>query len=89
MGSLLENKIWKVGAPTGSGAEKYVTGAEIEIWKSKNNGASWKQRRRITRLSEFKQSPIRRALDAKAPFMFLRAVGKAKALSPLVFILGF
>ena len=82
MGSLYINgKIWTVIGPTDDGPQKYQTGGEIEIWKSRDEGRSWKKKKIVTKNSKQNHTYVRRPINAKDPFSAFWADGDPNGFS--------
>jgi hypothetical protein len=77
-GSLyVERGVWRVIAPTGAGPQAYATGGEIEMWESRDQGATWLKTREMTRGSARNHTYVRRPLNAHPDFYALWADGDA------------
>ena len=72
---------WKVIGPTGTGPQKWGTGGEIELWISKNLGATWAKQRAVTADSPRNHSYARRPRNAHPDFHTYWADGDADRLS--------
>lgn len=82
MGSLyIKGKIWQIIGPTAAGPQKWGTGGEMVLWKSTNEGRSWKQVRMLTKNSERNHSYARRPLNAHKDFYAFWADGDADKFS--------
>lgn len=82
MGSLyVEKNCWRIIGPTGPGPQYYGTGGEIEMWTSRDEGATWKKIRNITTESLRNNSYVRRPLNAHKDFYAYWADGDADKLS--------
>lgn len=82
MGSLyIENKIWTIIGPTEPGPQYYGTGGEIALWKSSDDGATWKRETILTSGSSRNNSYVRRPLNADKKFFAFWADGDADKLS--------
>ncbi len=82
MGSLyISEKDWKVVGPTQPGPQEWGVGGELEVWRSTNEGKTWKRAKKLTRKSEFSHSYVRRPLDYKPPFCFFWADGHSHEFS--------
>lgn len=82
MGSLYINgKTWQIIGPTAAGPQRWGTGGEMVLWRSKNNGRSWKQVRMLTNASERNHSYARRPLNAHKDFYAFWADGNADKFS--------
>ena len=82
-GSLFIEKdgTWKVIGPTGTGPQKWGTGGEIELWISKDRGATWARQRQLTSNSPRNHSYARRPRNAHPDFYCYWADGDADKLS--------
>lgn len=82
MGSLyISDKDWKIVGPTESGPQKWGVGGELAIWKSKDNGETWKRIKTLTKNSVNSHSYVRRPVDCKVPFCFFWANGNSHIFS--------
>lgn len=82
MGSLYINgNEWIVIGPTETGPQKYGTGGEMAIWKSKDEGKEWIKIRNITQNSPRNHSYARRPLNAHKDFYAYWADGNADTFS--------
>jgi hypothetical protein len=66
---------WYLMATTGPGPEPYGTGGEVELWFSRDNGATWKRERALTSNSRRNHTYPRRPLDLHHDFAVLWADG--------------
>lgn len=83
MGSLyVERDQWTVIGPTGEKPQAHGTGGEIELWRSRDQGATWSKERQITQNSAFNHSYARRPLAAADPFFAFWADGNPDCMSP-------
>ena len=76
-----DDDTWKVIGPTGTGPQKWGTGGEIELWVSKNQGATWAKQRAVTADSPRNHSYARRPRNAHPDFHTYWADGDADRLS--------
>jgi len=82
MGSLyITGDEWLVVGPTETGPQPYGTGGEIALWKSKDEGKSWKKIKDITSRSPRNNSYVRRPLNAHSDFFAYWADGNADEFS--------
>lgn len=83
VGSLYieEDGIWKIIGPAGTGPQKWGTGGEIELWTSKDQGATWTKQRHVTTSSPRNHSYARRPQNAHPDFYSYWAGGDADKLS--------
>ena len=65
---------WRVIAPTLPGPIPYTTGGDMEMWTSRDQGATWKQRR-LTAAKEFNHTYARKPVNAHPGFYALWADG--------------
>jgi len=72
---------WRVIGPAGTGPQKWGAGGEIEIWISKNQGATWEKQRQLTSNSPRNHSYARRPQNAHPDFYAYWADGDADKLS--------
>ncbi|TWT93913.1 BNR-4 repeat-containing protein [Stieleria varia] len=75
---LQANDDWRVIAPTGDGAQAYNPGGEIVMWQSRDQGASWKMMRELTRNSPMNHGYVRRVLNAHPDFIGIWADGHGR-----------
>ncbi len=82
MGSLYINgKDWQIIAPTAPGPQKYGTGGQLMIWKSKDNGREWSMKKMIRSVTDRNLSYARRPVNAQDPFYFFCADGNPDEFS--------
>jgi hypothetical protein len=82
MGSLyIEKDCWKIIGPTDAGPQFWGAGGEIAMWKSTDEGRSWKKTRTITQGSTRNNSYVRRPVNPNDEFYALWADGDADKLS--------
>lgn len=72
------NKSWTVIAPTETGQQPYNPGGEIAIWKSEDEGTSWKKEKQMTRDSERNHGYVRRPVNAQNDFYGIWADGHGR-----------
>lgn len=77
----IDGKEWTVIAPLDPGPQKWATGGEIVMWKSKNNGASWNRIRSLTNDSRYNHGYVRRPVNAKDPFFGFWADGNPERIT--------
>ncbi|MBP6963036.1 MAG: BNR-4 repeat-containing protein [Armatimonadetes bacterium] len=82
MGSLYveADGSWRVIAPT-VGPQPWSTGGEVGMWKSSDQGRTWRKIRNLTPNSEMNHHYVRRVLDAHPDFYAFWADGHAFKLS--------
>ena len=73
---------WRIIGPTGIGPQHWGCGGEMEMWISRNQGASWAKQRAVTTNSARNHSYARRPRDAHPDFFCYWADGDADKLSP-------
>ncbi len=82
MGSLyISENYWKVVGPTEPGPQKWGVGGELAVWKSDDDGKSWKKEKQLTKNSKMSHSYVRRPVNFKAPFCFFWADGDSHKFS--------
>lgn len=69
---------WRLIAPTDPGPQPYGTGGEMVMWTSRDEGATWKRARQVTRNSPRNHTYARRPVDAHPDFYALWADGNAR-----------
>lgn len=83
MGSIyIDGSEWSIVGPTEPGPQYYGTGGEMALWKSKDNGVTWKKIRDITRGSINNHSYARRPVNVQDDFFSFWADGNPDAISP-------
>ncbi len=80
MGSLFierdgDGELWRFIGPTDPGPQPWGGGGEINLWESRDRGASWKRVRAITTRSPRNHNYVRRPLSAHRDFYALWADG--------------
>ena len=78
---LEEDGVWRVFAPTEPGPQAHCTGGEMVIWRSEDQGKSWKKERQLTADSPRNHTFARRPVNAHPEFYSFWADGDAKAPS--------
>lgn len=82
MGSLYRNKNrWQIIGPTDPGPQQYGTGGEMALWRSKDEGKTWKKQRMLTQNSSRNHSYARRPVAAHKNFYSFWADGHADKFS--------
>ena len=82
MGSLyVEKNCWRIIGPTDPGPQHYGAGGEIAMWRSRDEGITWKKIRNLTSESIRNNSYVRRPLNANRDFYAYWADGDADKLS--------
>lgn len=76
-GSLFieEDGLWKVIAPTDPGPQPYMTGGEVVLWTSSDQGNTWTKARILTSGSPRNHTYVRRPVDAHPDFYAFWADG--------------
>lgn len=81
-GSLyIDGDVWRVIAPTDPGPQPWTTGGEMVLWISRDEGATWAQRKQLTPNSRFNHTYARRPVNAHRQFYALWADGNPLAPS--------
>lgn len=70
--------VWRIIGATEPGPQPYCTGGEISLWESRDQGATWKRARQLTRNSPRNHTYPRRPVNAHPDFYALWADGDAK-----------
>lgn len=82
MGSIyVEGREWIIIGPTEPGPQKWGTGGEMALWKSRDEGRSWIKVRDITENSPKNHSYARRPVNAQEDFYAFWADGNADRMS--------
>ena len=66
---------WQVIAPTAPGPQAYTTGGDMVLWRSVDQGATWKQVRQLTQSKHWNHTYAKRPMDAQPDFYALWADG--------------
>jgi len=74
---LEDDGAWRLFAPTAPGPQPYCTGGEMVVWRSEDEGASWKRERQLTHDSVRNHTFARRPLNAHPEFYSIWADGDA------------
>lgn len=69
---------WRLIGPTRTGPQPFNPGGEIEMWLSRDAGASWTKVRSMTRDSEFNHTYVRRPVNAHPDFYGFGADGHGR-----------
>jgi len=81
-GSLyLEGGRWRVIAPTAPGPQPYMTGGDMEMWTSRDRGATWKKVKQLTRSQTGNHTYARKPVNARPDFYALWADGDTRGPS--------
>ncbi|WP_373497095.1 BNR-4 repeat-containing protein [Aquiflexum sp.] len=80
MGSIFIDKSgdWVIVGPTEPGPQKFNTGGEMAMWKSKDKGKTWKLHKQLTRNSEQNHSYARKPLLMHPDFVAFWADGHGR-----------
>ncbi len=79
MGSLyIDDGIWRIVGPTEKGPQPYNPGGEVALWRSSDQGRSWRREKQMTSGSERNHTYVRRPLNAHPDFYALWADGHAR-----------
>ena len=82
-GSLwTDGKEWTIIAPTDKGPQEWGSGGEIAVWKSRNEGKSWKKTANLTSGSKYNHGYVRRPQDAAEGFYAFWSDGHSHEVSP-------
>jgi hypothetical protein len=76
-----EGGVWRVVGPTGTGPQPWGTGGEIELWESRDEGATWSKVRALTAGSVRNHGYVRRPVDAHPDFYAYWADGDTDVMS--------
>ncbi|MEZ6097203.1 MAG: BNR-4 repeat-containing protein [Pirellulaceae bacterium] len=69
---------WLLLAPTTPGPQQFNPGGEVCIWESNDQGATWRQIRKLTEGSEMNHSYVRTVLNAHPDMVAIWADGNAR-----------
>ncbi len=72
---LEEDGAWKLIAPTDPGPQPHMTGGEIVVWTSRDEGKTWKRAKTLTSGSPRNHTYVRRPVDAHPAFYAFWADG--------------
>jgi hypothetical protein len=78
----LEGDVWRIIAPTEPGAQPGMTGGDVAVWVSRDEGATWSRERVLTRDKLRNHNYVRQPIDARNDFYALWADGDAGKMSP-------
>jgi len=80
MGSLYlqTDRIWRIVAPTETGPQPYNPGGEIAMWRSIDQGATWKKIAQLTQDSPYNHTYAREPVDAHDDFYAFWADGHGR-----------
>ncbi len=82
MGPLyLEDNGWTLIAPTQTGPQPYNPGGEVALWRSEDQGATWRKAKQLTHDSPRNHTYVRRPMHAHPDFYALWADGNARTPS--------
>jgi hypothetical protein len=71
----VEPKLWTLIAPTDPGPQPYVTGGDIVMWTSPDEGATWTKQKTLTHDSPRQHTYVRQPLNAHPQFYAFWADG--------------
>jgi hypothetical protein len=77
----VDDREWRVIAPTEPGPQPWSTGGEMVLWTSRNEGTTWMKQKQLTRASRFNHTYARRPVNAHPQFYALWADGNPQELS--------
>ncbi len=81
-GSLwIADKEWTVIGPTENSPQEWGAGGEIVMWKSKDQGKTWKKAKQLTKNSPRNHNYVRRVVEGKDPFLYFWADGNPDEFS--------
>jgi hypothetical protein len=69
---------WVIIGPTQPGPQKFNTGGEMVMWRSKDEGKTWVMAKQLTRDSEFNHSYARKPLEYHPDFVAFWADGHGR-----------
>ncbi len=75
---LFADDDWRVIAPTESGPQPYNPGGEVAMWRSSDQGITWKKMRQLTHDSPMNHTYVRRALNSHPDFVSIWADGHGR-----------
>jgi hypothetical protein len=76
MGSLwIDGDTWIVVGPTDNSPQAWGGGGEVVIWKSKDQGKTWKRAKQVTKNSPRNHNYVRKVVNGKDPFLYFWADG--------------
>jgi len=70
--------LWRVIAPTETGAQPFNPGGEVALWLSRDQGLTWKRERMLTQGSRYNHTFVRRPANAHPDFYAFWADGDAR-----------
>lgn len=73
-----ENGNWRLVAPTETGPQPYNPGGEVAMWTSRDEGATWRMRKQLTRDSQHNHTYCRRPVNAHPDFYAFWADGHGR-----------
>ena len=76
------NGEWRIVGPTGPGPQPIGSGGEVALWRSRDNGATWRRQREVTRRSAVNHNYVRRVMHAHPDFYAFWADGHPETFSP-------
>lgn len=89
MGSLwiFEDEWWVIG-PTENTPQQWGGGGEVVIWKSSDQGQTWKRWKQITKNSPRNHNYVRKVVNGKSPFLYFWADGNPDQMSESILYFG-
>lgn len=73
---------WRIIAPTDPGPQPGMTGGDVVMWTSHDQGDHWDRLRTLTHLGEFNHTYIRQPIDARDDFYAFWSDGDPRKVSP-------
>jgi hypothetical protein len=73
---------WRVIAPMAAGPQPFGTGGDMEMWTSRNQGASWTNVKKLTQNSRYNHTYARKPVNAHPDFYALWADGSPLEPTP-------
>jgi len=75
---MVSDDDWRVIGPTETGPQPFNPGGEIAMWRSTDQGRTWKKAREMTKGSEMNHTYVRRVLNAHPDFVAIWADGHGR-----------
>jgi hypothetical protein len=72
---------WVAIFPSEAGPQPFGAGGEVVVWKSADQGKTWRKARLLTRQSARNHNYIRRVVSGQDPFLYFWADGNPAAMS--------
>lgn len=85
---IIQGEEWMVVGPSDNSPQLWGSGGEVVMWKSQDQGKTWKKTKQLTKNSERNHNYVRKVLKGTDPFYFFWADGNPDKLSQSILYFG-